>query len=328
MQKRISIGAGVLLLAALILSISIEWHSIVNLNEKVAELEKKNEDLIKENQSLDEKLRQIQIQLLEQIAQLENWHNMLVAEYQKQVREFSQNLDQIENDFENYKVRYANLYEKADYLVHLNVQALVGFRIDDTLYIQDAEANLSGFVIKVEDQPYIVTAAHIQLKDPRYEITIKKIVATIKYDLSEQEVEILGHDNDLDVAVLKFKDTDYKYVGQAAKLGDSDNVRIGEPVAALGSPLSIPFSITAGILGNKIEAEGVKGNKYYLLMHQATINPGNSGGPLLNDDGEVVGVNVMVFGSGGNNFVTPIPVAVSVNDLKAVLSDLVKGVKR
>ena len=155
----------------------------------------------------------------------------------------------------------------------------------------------SGFIIS--EDGYIVTNAHV-VEEPDSNIFrgsgIKVTGVTYKVRLDEGEemdAELVGVDRMKDIAVLKI---DGKGLPTAV-LGNSGVTRIGEPVVAIGSPLGYEATVTAGILStNKRSLEDLgrpmdirKPQKY--LQTDAAINQGNSGGPLLNADGEVIGVN-------------------------------------
>ena len=114
----------------------------------------------------------------------------------------------------------------------------------------------------------------------------------------EFKADIIGRDPKTDLALLKLKKQGtYPYLA----LGDSDQIRIGDWVVAIGNPFGFDHTVTAGILSARGRSIGV-GPYDDFLQFDAAINPGNSGGPLLNVYGEVVGINAMIVsGSGGGN---------------------------
>ncbi len=94
---------------------------------------------------------------------------------------------------------------------------------------------------------------------------------------------------------------------QAAKLGDSDKLQVGEWVIAIGNPFGLDHTVTVGVLSAKSRS-GFQGGSHFedFLQTDASINPGNSGGPLVNLDGEVIGINTMIAGIGtGIGFAVP-----------------------
>lgn len=114
--------------------------------------------------------------------------------------------------------------------------------------------------------------------------------------------KIVGTDPKSDLAVVKVEHANLK----AAKLGDSDQVAIGDWVIAIGNPFGLDHTVTVGVLSAK-NRSGFQSGKYEdFLQTDASINPGNSGGPLVNLDGEVIGINTMIAGMGtGIGFAVP-----------------------
>ena len=137
----------------------------------------------------------------------------------------------------------------------------------------------SGFVIS--SAGYILTNAHV-INDA------EKVTITL---LSGKEVdaEIIAFDNDSDVAVLK---TEHKGLAPL-KLGDSDDIRVGDYVVAIGNPLGYGFegTVTMGIISARARVVPIDGVSNYYIQTDAAINVGNSGGPLFNMKGEIIGIN-------------------------------------
>jgi serine protease Do len=125
---------------------------------------------------------------------------------------------------------------------------------------------------------------------------------------------VLGKDKELDIALIKIGATHMPF----AKLGDSDTVRIGEWVVAIGNPLGLEHTVTQGIISAK--GRKLMGGVESFLQTDAAINRGNSGGPLLNLRGEVVGINTAIRPDGQN-----IGFAVPIDMVKRVLKDLEGG---
>lgn len=177
-------------------------------------------------------------------------------------------------------------------------------------------ALLSGFVIKHDERFYVTTAGHIY--DEFWEI--EDIEVGFYSGDPDQHAKIAALDTGLDGALLQAKEKDnFQFTGRPARVGKVTNLRRGDPVIAVGSPLGIARTVTSGVITNFVLDEVAEGNFRYLLMHSATINPGNSGGPLWNRRGEVIGINILVFGNPNNPFVTSMPVAVSAEPVIAKL---------
>jgi serine protease Do len=170
-------------------------------------------------------------------------------------------------------------------------------------YEQKVPSLGSGFVISPDG--YIVTNNHV-IED----------VDTIKVafmDGREVEAEIVGRDPKTDLALIRVKaDTELF----ALPLGDSDAVRPGEWVVAIGNPFGLEHTVTAGIVSAKHRIIG-QGSYDDYIQTDAAINPGNSGGPLLNLKGEVVGINTAI-----NPRANTIGFAVPVNMAKDILPQL------
>jgi serine protease Do len=162
----------------------------------------------------------------------------------------------------------------------------------------------SGFI--VSEDGYIITNHHVV--DEAEEITI-----TLN-DRREFQAEIIGSDVNSDLALLKIEAANLK----PAVLGNSSELKVGEWVLAIGSPMGLRFSVAAGIIsymGRNIP-NGSSGNYVSFIQTDVAINPGNSGGPLFNLAGEVIGINSQIFtstgGSMGLSFAIPVDVAKNV----------------
>ena len=161
----------------------------------------------------------------------------------------------------------------------------------------------SGFILK---DNYILTNFHV------VEDAIEVIVSLS--DRREFIAEIVGVDPLSDLALLKVEGNNLPQVNT----GNSDDLKVGDWVVAIGSPFSFDFSVTAGIVsakGRSIQNNNI-GNYVPFLQTDVAINPGNSGGPLFDLDGKVVGINSQIYSrSGGYQglaFAIPINVAVDV----------------
>ena len=159
----------------------------------------------------------------------------------------------------------------------------------------------SGFLISADG--YIITNHHV-IKDAA-EITVRLT------DRTEKMATVVGVDKSTDVAVLKIEGSGYSY----AKIGEPEQLEVGEWVLAIGSPFGFDYSVTAGIVSAKGRSFH-KQNYIPFIQTDVAINPGNSGGPLFNLKGEVVGVNSQIFsrtgGFMGLSFSIPIDVAMNV----------------
>jgi serine protease Do len=164
----------------------------------------------------------------------------------------------------------------------------------------------SGFIIR--DDGYILTNQHVVLRAARITVTL--------VDERELEAEMVGSDADSDLAVLKVKKSGALPV---VPMGTSSDLMIGETVIAIGNPFGLSHTVTTGVLsaiGRSLNAEEQTFTD--LLQTDASINPGNSGGPLLNIDGEVIGVNAAIYQKAQG-----IGFAVPADRAKRVMGDLI-----
>ncbi|MGD9239761.1 MAG: DegQ family serine endoprotease [Desulfobacterales bacterium] len=154
----------------------------------------------------------------------------------------------------------------------------------------------SGFII--DKDGFVVTNNHVIEDADQIKVKLK--------DEREFDAEIVGRDPNTDIALLKIAS------GQdlpTAKLGDSDQLKVGQWVVAIGSPFGLEHTVTAGIVSAKGRVIG-SGPYDDFIQTDASINPGNSGGPLLNLKGEVVGINTAIVATGqGIGFAIPVNLA-------------------
>ncbi len=172
----------------------------------------------------------------------------------------------------------------------------------------------SGFVVR--EDGYILTNYHVvgRAEDKKVKVTMK-----IKGKERELEGEVVGRDPHTDLALVKVKAKGLP----AAKLGDSQKLRIGEWVIAMGNPFGFEYTVTQGIISAKGRYMRIGNTEYRdLLQTDAAINPGNSGGPLVNLRGEVIGINTAMYTSVGGYM--GIGFAIPVNKAKDILESLIE----
>jgi len=148
-----------------------------------------------------------------------------------------------------------------------------------------------------------------------------KITVTLS-DMTNWEAEVLGAEPNKDLAVLKIKAP--ARVLSPIKVGDSDGLRVGQSVFAIGNPFGLDQTLTTGIisaLGREIKSiTGVPIND--VIQTDAAINPGNSGGPLLDSSGRLIGVNTMIYSPSGAS--AGIGFSIPVDEVNSVVSDIVR----
>ena len=166
----------------------------------------------------------------------------------------------------------------------------------------------SGFIISPDG--YILTNNHMVEEAEKIDIELT--------DGRKFTAKIIGTDPDSDVAVIKVDAKDLPYL----ELADSDALEVGEWVLAIGNPLGLSHTVTAGIVSAK--GRSGFGLAYFenFIQTDAAINFGNSGGPLINLDAKVVGINTAIVGSGGN---IGIGFAIPINMVKNIYDQLLKN---
>lgn len=183
----------------------------------------------------------------------------------------------------------------------------------------------SGFIF--DEDGYIFTNQHVVGDPGQGQKVMVRLHPESGIDL-ELEAEVVGSDYELDLAVIKLKDVPKEYQGKlpVLKMGDSDKSRPGEWVIAIGNPYGYEHTVTVGSLSAKgreiqIYDQERRQVKLYrdLLQTDAAINQGNSGGPLINIEGEVIGINTAVsVQAQGIGFAIPI------NTARAVVDELIE----
>jgi serine protease Do len=159
----------------------------------------------------------------------------------------------------------------------------------------------SGFII--DTKGYVITNAHVVAEADSVIVKLS--------DKREFKAEIIGVDRRTDVALLKIKTSNLPVV----KFGDPEKVKVGQWVAAIGSPFGLENTMTVGVVSAKGRALPQE-NFVPFIQTDVAINPGNSGGPLFNTEGEVIGINSQIYsrtgGYMGLSFAIPIDVAINV----------------
>jgi len=168
----------------------------------------------------------------------------------------------------------------------------------------------TGFIISKDG--YIITNQHVV--DGTDQITVK-----LAGNKSGLPARLVGQDYELDLAVLKIEGDSYPTL----PLGDSNKMRVGDYVIAIGEPYGLDHTVTTGVVSAKGRPITIQDRNYKnLIQTDAAINPGNSGGPLINLSGQVIGINTAV-----NESAQGIGFAIPINTAKDVLQELMNGQK-
>jgi serine protease Do len=173
----------------------------------------------------------------------------------------------------------------------------------------------SGFIISPDG--YILTNNHVVDKADKVRVKTQ--------DGREYTAKVVGADPPSDLAVIKIDKSDLPFLD----LGDSDRLEVGDWVLAVGNPFGLSHTLTAGIVSAK-GRNGIGLNDYEnFIQTDAAINPGNSGGPLVNLDGEVVGINTAIFSRSGGyigiGFAIPVNMARQIRDQLIEHGEVTRG---
>jgi S1-C subfamily serine protease len=185
--------------------------------------------------------------------------------------------------------------------------------IPDAPYEEHLQGQGSGFIIDANGT--ILTNAHVVNGADQVTVTLK--------DGRRFEAEVKGADEVTDLAVVKIQGQGNGF--PASELGDSDQVEVGDWAIAVGNPLGLDNTVTLGIvstLNRPSATAGIPEKRLDFIQTDAAINPGNSGGPLLNEQGEVIGINTAIRANAmGIGFAIPI------NKAKEITPQLARGEK-
>ncbi|MDW0113437.1 trypsin-like peptidase domain-containing protein [Sporosarcina saromensis] len=176
----------------------------------------------------------------------------------------------------------------------------------------------SGVIYQIGDEhAYIVTNNHVIEGSNKIEVTL--------HDGEKVQAELIGSDALTDLAVLKIPN---KGVDTALEFGDSDKLRAGDSVVAIGNPLSLDFSgtVTQGIISapaRSIDVKTTAGNwEMNVIQTDAAINPGNSGGALINADGKLIGINSLKIAENG---IEGLGFAIPSNDVIPLVEEMMEN---
>jgi putative serine protease PepD len=178
------------------------------------------------------------------------------------------------------------------------------------LEIIPREGQGSGFII--DRKGYILTNNHVVAKAQKITVTLA--------NGTKLPASLVGRDPSSDLAVIKISS---RHVDEVVPLGDSDKVRVGQKAIAIGNPFGLSHTLTTGIISALNRGIRTEGGYQIddLIQTDAAINPGNSGGPLLNSNGEVIGINTAIFSlSGGYQ---GIGFAIPINRAREVATQLI-----
>ncbi|TVP43850.1 MAG: PDZ domain-containing protein [Gemmatimonadales bacterium] len=242
----------------------------------------------------------------------------------------AQSTDALLSD-EGNTVRVVQEHGRSVVAIHIRVG---GGQAHPLLQPREQQGGGSGFI--VDEAGRIVTNFHVVQPTLAEEALAAGVIelrpqASITVSFlgdpdREFPVRVRGANPDFDLALLEFEDPDAAPAVAPLRLADSRNVLPGQKVIAIGTPFGLHSSVTTGIV-SAIERErpGLVGLEIPFIQTDAAINPGNSGGPLLDSQGQVIGVNSAILAPGGRGGFVGVGFAVPSNLLRGSMEELVAG---
>lgn len=225
------------------------------------------------------------------------------------------------------EVSLQNYSDTAIYAANKALPSIVGISISYNVrafgMTQTAEATGSGVIIS--EDGYILTNNHVVSSSDSssyYQVSEATDITVSLYNSDKTySAKIVGTDKQTDLAIIKIDAEGLT----AADIGDSDSVKVGEFVLAVGNPLGLKTSVTSGIvsaLGRDITSED--GTVYHVMQTDCAINSGNSGGALVNSNGQVIGINTLKLSGTG---IEGVGFAIPINDTINIYKQLIENGK-
>ena len=203
--------------------------------------------------------------------------NTDIKDTQNKISELTNSLVQTNNELKNLGSQVGSFDERFEELkatTSSDFSGIIEREIKGVVTIKTDVSQGTGFIIT--DDGYVVTNYHV--------MEGAKAAQIITSDSKTYSVNLVGHNTGMDISLLKIDGSFH-----SLDLGDSDDVKLGEKVIAIGNPLGLSFTTTEGIISAR-DRTGINDLPYY-FQTDVSLNPGNSGGPLINTKGEVIGIN-------------------------------------
>ena len=232
-----------------------------------------------------------------------------------------------QNKYSNQQVDFVFAAEKSiETVVHIKSKFLIDniYRYYDPFedfffgdgykyYNKPKERSSSGSGVIISSDGYIVTNNHV--------INKAKEIEVVMNNNQVYDAELIGTDETTDLALLKIKANNLPHIS----FSNSDNVKVGQWVLAVGNPFNLNSTVTAGIISAKGRSLNLLNNPHAIesfLQTDAAINPGNSGGALVNLDGELIGINTAIKSNTGSY--TGYGFAIPSNIVQKIINDIKK----
>ena len=271
-------------------------------DSKIAELDKKSEDDLNQlGRSLAAKIDAVRLNLSSELGLISTSLQNFKGQNQKEIKTLSDLIDQIEQQSN------IQLNELKDQVTTIRIKsadftAIVNDVLQSVVSISTNTGQASGVIIN--SKGYVVTNVHV--------ISGATVITVTTNSGSTYSVkEIIGYNANADIAVLLIDAPGLK----ALPFGNSDKLEIGEKVIAAGNPAGLSFTVTEGI----VSALRKLSNGVNYIQTDVPINPGNSGGPLINTNGEIVGINDFKVGG-----FESLGFAIASNDVNTIATEIIR----
>lgn len=243
----------------------------------------------------------------------ENIVELILNEENQSKEQTSQiSINQDYSAFSQNEIQNINVYDSVNEAVVNITTQVMGY---NWFYEPVITGGGSGSGSIIDKRGYIVTNYHVIENASTIYISLA--------DGSSYEGKVVGRDKNTDIAVLKF-DVPKGMELKTINFGNSDNLKVGQNVIAIGNPFGLERTMTTGIisgLGRPIQESGTDVIIRNMIQTDAAINPGNSGGPLLNSKGEMIGINTIIYSSSGSS--SGVGFAIPVSTARRVVADLI-----
>jgi S1-C subfamily serine protease len=238
--------------------------------------------------------------------------NTELADTQNKISELSNGLLTTNKELSKLGFKIGSMDQEFDELkasTSADFSGIIETAIKSVVTIRTDVGQGTGFVI--DDEGYVVTNAHVLVGGSS--------ITAITYEQENLPATFIGYDANFDIALLKLNKE-----FESLEIGDSDEIQIGEKVIAIGNPLGLQFSVSEGIV-SAINRPGANGINAY-IQTDAALNSGNSGGPLINTEGEVIGINNFKISGGESlgfalesNYIKNVVNQIAINSLNQTL---------